>query len=244
VHCLSLGQADKATLQRLQRWFEKEDQEIPALMLHAARSERALTHRMLEALWDGRITWKQMQGLRPEADSLWDHVHQTWILGRMRAKQANLLREVTEEIERWEQPWDPTEPDPPQEGEQRKLGQLMVQAVHKVRFAGARAQTLMRCASAAMAAECFRLDKGTWPKSLDELKPAYLKEIAKDPFAAGPIRMVFKEDGLVIYSVWKDGHDDGGNLDRDGHGDIGTDYGFQLWNPGVRTAIALEDTKR
>ena len=105
-------------------------------MLHAARSERALTHRMLEALWDGRITWKQMQGLRPEAGSLWDHVDQNLALGRTRAEQADFLREITAEIERWKKPWDPTEPELPHEVEKGKLGQMEVKAVHNVRLAG------------------------------------------------------------------------------------------------------------
>jgi hypothetical protein len=88
-----------------------------------------------------------------------------------------------------------------------------------------------------MAAERFRLDHGSWPASLADLKPAYIGEIPSDPFASGPMRLVRKDDSIIVYSVWQDGRDDGGNLDRAMRGDEGTDMGLQLWDAETRKTM-------
>jgi hypothetical protein len=237
---LSLGEARKETVARLQERFEKEDQETPALMLHAARSERALTHRMMEALWDGRISLKQLEFSRLEADSWWDRFALNFGMAPFRQQQADFLRETTAEIETWKKPWAPTQADnlAPQGQEAQKWYRIIVEGLQRVKHAGAQTQALMRCAAVAMAVERFRLDNGQWPKSLEELTPAYVEEIPVDPYGAGLIRMVRNADNLIIFSVWKDGIDDHGNLDKTGLGAAGTDFGFQLWDPNARKAVA------
>ena len=63
-------------------------------------------------------------------------------------------------------------------------------------------------ALAALAAERFRLAHKRWPKDLQELCPAYLEEVPIDPFDGKPLKLAHRDDGIVIYSVDKDGKDD------------------------------------
>lgn len=93
----------------------------------------------------------------------------------------------------------------------------------------------LRCATAALAAERYRLAKGKWPDALDALVPAYLPAVPKDPYTGEAIRLRRVEDGLIIYSVGQDGKDDGGNLDhlsKEKH--VNIDYGFRLWDVKYR----------
>ena len=61
--------------------------------------------------------------------------------------------------------------------------------------------TLVRTAVAGLAAERFRLDRGRWPDSLEQLVPSYLSEIPRDPFVDAPLKLRKLPDGLFIYSV-------------------------------------------
>jgi hypothetical protein len=155
------------------------------------------------------------------------------------------LRESGEAIEKWKKPWSPVEP-PSRPGltihgeNGNKWYRNFVDGTEKYKTVQPRIEALMRSAALAMAAERFRLDKGTWPAALEELAPLYIKEIPPDPYANGPLRMVRKKDSIVIYSVWKDGKDDGGELDRTFGRQEGTDYGFQLWDPSARVAGPAE----
>jgi hypothetical protein len=242
-HALALGEASSSTLARLQERFETEAEQTPHLMLHAARSERAMTHRMLEALWDGRITLNDLGGMGLEPDSWWDRVALKVGMGPLRAQHAAFLGETTEEIEKWREPWDPHEETPNAALRVEMLqGQQwyrnFVDGLQQVKHAGLRTQATMRCAALAMACERYRLDhQGSWPASLQQLVPVYAKAVPVDPYGAGPMRMARKEDGLIIYSVWKDGKDNGGNLDRTARGVEGTDLGFQLWHAAGRVPV-------
>ena len=78
---------------------------------------------------------------------------------------------------------------------------------------GVRSQAVHRAAAVAVAATRYRIEKGSLPKSLDDLVPAYLSLAPADPFVAGaPLRFKKTEEALIIYSVGPDGEDDGGPL--------------------------------
>jgi len=68
----------------------------------------------------------------------------------------------------------------------------------------------IRSARAALAVERFRLANGRLPGTLDELVPKYLDSVPMDPFDGAPLRYRLRDKGYVIYSVDRDGHDDGG----------------------------------
>ena len=66
---------------------------------------------------------------------------------------------------------------------------------------------------AAIAVARYRLDHNQQlPPSLDALVPQYLKAIPIDPFTDAPIRYVSRPGEYAVYSVGRDGKDDGGDL--------------------------------
>src|SRR5262249_39096223 len=76
------------------------------------------------------------------------------------------------------------------------------------------ARARLACAVTALAAERFRLahkDK-RWPKTLDELCPAFLPAVPIDPYTGKPLLLGRHEEGIVIYSVGEDGRDDVGDV--------------------------------
>jgi hypothetical protein len=101
--------------------------------------------------------------------------------------------------------------------------------------AGLRERAHLACAVAALAAERFRRAHQRWPATLDELVPGYLPEIPADPYTGRPLLSKQVPDGLAIYSVGRNGVDDGGALLAEK--DVlqpNADLGLRLWNPPQR----------
>ena len=67
-----------------------------------------------------------------------------------------------------------------------------------------------RTAHAGLAIERYRLAAGELPESLADLIPTYLDAVPKDPFDGKELRYKKLETGFVVYSIGKDGNDDGG----------------------------------
>lgn len=96
--------------------------------------------------------------------------------------------------------------------------------------------SLTMCRHAAIvgiASERYRLAKGTWPASMNELVPTYLKAIPLDPYSDKPLLYRVLPDGIAIYSVWMDGKDDGGAVFYLNEV-YPKDKGFRLFNPELR----------
>lgn len=91
-------------------------------------------------------------------------------------------------------------------------------------------RAVLRCATAGLAAERYRLNEQRWPNDLAALVPRFLEAVPNDPFDGRPLRLRRLQDGLVIYSVGPDRVDDGGKLDGQTPDARGTDVGFQLWD--------------
>ncbi len=243
---LAQGQADNTTLIQLQSLFTKEDQALPELILKSYRLERALTHRMFAALCEGKNSLKDLgTRLFPDPyipDSWWDRFAMYFGHAPLRNQHAAFLRESTNKIEEWRKPWDPVKSPRlssfgricPEVGDKWYANFVVGDYFNVVQ---PRDQAILRCASLALAAERYRLEKGTWPKSLDALVPGYIKEVPADPFGKGPLRMVRKEDSIIIYSAWTDGVDNGGNMNRSVPINASADYGFQLWDVAQRNPI-------
>lgn len=104
----------------------------------------------------------------------------------------------------------------------------------------------LRVDLAAVAAQAFMGDTGSYPASLEQLVPEYLPEVPRDPFADAPLRSVARDPvsrahpasgreptgagALTIYSVGPDGDDDGGvdigrGWDEDTDGDVSVTLG-------------------
>ena len=80
-----------------------------------------------------------------------------------------------------------------------------------------------RCTAEALAAqttiavERYRRAEGRLPESLENLVPAYMEAVPKDPFDGRRLRYFSREKGFVVYSVGDDLTDNGG-AERDGRG--------------------------
>jgi hypothetical protein len=104
-------------------------------------------------------------------------------------------------------------------------------------------RSLLRCGAAACAAERFRLEKNRWPGKWDELVPHYLPAVPIDSFTQKPIIWKTLPDGLVFYSVGRDGKDDGGDV-LEGENGAPKDVGIRLWATGARRQAPVTEEKK
>ena len=65
-------------------------------------------------------------------------------------------------------------------------------------------------AQTALAVQRYRLAEGHLPESLENLVPAYMEVVPKDPFDGRRLRYFTRENGFVVYSVGDDLTDNGG----------------------------------
>jgi type II secretory pathway pseudopilin PulG len=68
----------------------------------------------------------------------------------------------------------------------------------------------VRLATTALAIERFRLAQGRLPENLNGLTPQFLSAVPSDPFDGASLRYHRLAKSYVIYSVGRDGHDNGG----------------------------------
>ncbi len=115
-----------------------------------------------------------------------------------------------------------------------ELVQMYAPAIVKVFEAHRRSQAMLECSIVALAAERYRLVHGRWPDSLEQLTPTFLSRVADDPYGKGPIRLGKTQDGLVIYSVYIDGVDNGGRVVPNVGPIPGIDLGVRLWDVKAR----------
>jgi hypothetical protein len=67
-----------------------------------------------------------------------------------------------------------------------------------------------RLARLALAVETYRAMNGKFPDRLDDLTPEYIASFPVDPFDGKPLRLKHVGNDLLLYSVNRDGIDDGG----------------------------------
>lgn len=82
------------------------------------------------------------------------------------------------------------------------------------------------CTDTAIAAELYRRKNGHWPTTLEQLVPEFLPSVPRDSFTDQPLKVVSTDAELKIYSVGKDGQDDGGKFSD--KLEPGTDLGVSL----------------
>jgi hypothetical protein len=108
---------------------------------------------------------------------------------------------------------------------------LFLPGFQKIGATGLRDTASLRCATVALATERFRRAKQRWPESLAELVPGYLPAVPVDPYSGKPLLYKRFDDGVAIYSVGKNGVDDGG-LVLAGKDFLreNADLGLRLWD--------------
>jgi hypothetical protein len=86
----------------------------------------------------------------------------------------------------------------------------------------------------AFALKAYRLDRGHYPKRLEDLVPAYYDRVPIDPFSTGPVVYRAEGNGFILYSLGPNQKADGGvDLESSREsGVVGDDVVIQL--PGNR----------
>jgi hypothetical protein len=72
----------------------------------------------------------------------------------------------------------------------------------------------------AVAAERYRQQTGAFPSRIADLVPAYLPAAPLDPFDGQPLRLKSTATELIVYSVGKDGVDNGGQETKPSEPDV------------------------
>jgi hypothetical protein len=114
-----------------------------------------------------------------------------------------------------------------------RMTALMAPAMEKLTVAAIRYRANLLTAAVAIACERYRLTRGRWPTSLDELPKELLAVVPTDPFNGEPINLVKLEDGIAIVSVGVEQHDLYGK--KTSIGPLGGDeIGWRLFDPDQR----------
>ena len=90
--------------------------------------------------------------------------------------------------------------------------------------------TQLEVARTALAVQRYRLAQGKLPAALGDLAPAYLDAVPVDPFDGQALRFKPLAAGFIVYSVGRDGMDNGGRA-KDENGrqfQPGTDITFTV----------------
>ena len=97
---------------------------------------------------------------------------------------------------------------------------LSTPAMAAAAHAEARSTAFSRCVVVRIALERYRRKHGELPERLDQLVPEFLGAVPRDPFDGKPLRYIIRDGKPVLYSVGRDGADNGGQGDAGGDPDL------------------------
>lgn len=87
---------------------------------------------------------------------------------------------------------------------------MVLPAIARATVRDAKTLAHIRLVQTALAIECYRVHNQKLPANLIDLTPEFLSVVPVDPFTSEPLRYHKKDNGFVIYSVDRDGLDNGG----------------------------------
>ena len=90
------------------------------------------------------------------------------------------------------------------------LSAMMLPALNRVTVRQAESEAHVRLALTAIAIERFRLANKRLPATLEEAAPKFFAGVPVDPFTGQPLQYKKLPRGYVVYSLDRDGRDDGG----------------------------------
>jgi hypothetical protein len=121
------------------------------------------------------------------------------------------------------------------------LARLIMPAIGRCYTVEIEARAALQVARTALAVEEWRVAHGGWPDSLQALVPELLQDVPQDPFSQGTLGYARLAGGVCVYSLGKDGWEDGVARNRprsepfDGWG-----ITFRLLDPKLRGAREME----
>lgn len=242
---LGQGEATDDGLARIQACFAEEAKTPYSLI--AFRGERAGSFDMMGKLAEGAIPISALSGDGPVAGPMPRQRNSPHGRAFFRYNQGLTLHILNEAVEisrlplheqadRW-RAWSALTDRPKQRWRflAGAMTYLLIPAVEQFSAAHHRIDGWLGVAQVMIAMERFRLARGRWPESPDEIPKSILPEVPIDPYCGEPIRVRRAEDGWIVYTVGPDGRDDGANLDPKCRlGISGTDWGFRLWDVAAR----------
>jgi hypothetical protein len=230
---LAMTEPDEGALRRLEEWFRAEQGEN--LLLAGLRGDRAMWFHHLEEFRSGRASLFDHVGKSLRLESplhywigtsyLWFHIgyllpgEEARMLRWFKDAEANARRPFSEQQPEWDRlrlEIEAARPQPP-----ALRGRIATQAAHQLRRGNEMVlndQAAIICLRTAIAAERYRKVTTRWPVAPEDLVPAYLPEVPRDP--AGPPLVIRPEnDGLSIESATVH---------------VGNKIAFRLYNPDQR----------
>jgi hypothetical protein len=237
---LSQGEPSELALAVTQRALAEEAEE--PLLLYGVRGERGGTDSFMEMIQNRELSLNQLRGLfgmgmggRAGGLLSLPDVQAAVLIASARSQRAAMLHHLNEVVDACKLPMPERQRKMDAIAAKLKTGnpalavRMLAPGIDKAATAAARACAESRCAATALAVERYRRAHGRWPDKLDDLVPAYLAQLAEDPFDGQPLR--FKRSGyrVVIYSVGVDGVDNGGNIGPNPMAP-NADLGFRLWD--------------
>ena len=265
VQCIerTLGQTsvNEAVLSSLQRIASEEARED--LFSIAIRGERAGMNECLSNIAHGdkpiAVTVERIATMLQQHRENWfDRFNDVFAMKMVYRSHAWLMRHYTQLIEdsskkgsaKYDrlQQWVEIDKHMKIQAVQNRdlmLAALLAPSARKIAERERHADTLLHCTIAGLAAERFRLKHQRWPESLDELIQAkLLAEAPEDLYDGKPIRLRRTADGIVFYSVGKDGNYQGDALDRlEEFNPNQVRVEFRLWDPAKRRQPPLPPRK-
>jgi hypothetical protein len=113
------------------------------------------------------------------------------------------------------------------------IGDLVTPAMTTSLISGARRDVDLGAAECLAVLRLWGFEHDAPPPDLEAAFRAAGRAVPADPFGEGPLKMAAIDGRLVVYSVGRDGRDDGGRVDSDFDRKPG-DLTYELPNPGGR----------
>ena len=106
-------------------------------------------------------------------------------------------------------------------------------------------QARQACLTVILAAQAYQRDHGGFPEKLEDLRDNYLDELPADPFGAAGETIHYRRDGerAVVWSIFENGLDDGGDVQRPSGGAEPGDMGYEFAAPKTTMARPSAATK-
>jgi hypothetical protein len=238
---LALGEASDAELRQVQELLRLEDAHPTWRVI--MRGERAVAFATIEGMLTGKIPVREALdlGLSSHNDLTWREKIFGLTRSEMVRQQASLLDLFGEMSETSDLP-ETEQVTRLKEIEARiktryqgeRLVRLLMPSMLQMEDAMRRLKASVRCMEALVGAERYRMQTGKWPESLEAIPRTLLAQVPTDPYDGKPLRLRRTADGIVVYSVGKDGVDQGGLVVRGPMTVLPVDQGYRLWDVAKR----------